>query len=137
MLAQTEQNHQVEKARGSKANIPRPCRRRRRRAGVWRTEACGPTKRTRSPVDMQESHRGGRLKKVESSGERNAEGIEPFRQNTQLFFLKKIFKFSAARAGERGRGGEGLGRREGRRGPCWVSPCGASRSLLFATQTHL
>ena len=57
------------KASGSKANIPPPCRRRRRRAGVWRTEPFGPPKRRRSIVDMEERHRYGRLG---SSGERNA-----------------------------------------------------------------
>ena len=55
VLAQTEQNHQADKARGSKANIPVPCRRRRRRAGVWRTEPLGPTKRRRTPLDTRKS----------------------------------------------------------------------------------
>ena len=70
VLAQTEQNHEVQKARGSKANIPPPGRRRRRTAGVGITQPCGPTKRRRSPVDMEGSRRSVWLW---SCGERNAE----------------------------------------------------------------
>ena len=70
VLAQTEQDHEVQKPRGSKANIPPPGRRRRRTAGVRITEPCGPTKRRRSPLDMEGSRRSVWLW---SCGERNAE----------------------------------------------------------------
>ena len=73
VLAQTEKNHQVVKARGSNANIPIPCRI-QGRAGVWRTEPFGLTKRWRSSVDGEESHRRGRLGR---SGERNCRPCFP------------------------------------------------------------
>ena len=58
-LACTEQNHQVVKASGPQANVPLPCRR-RRRAGVWRTEWSNDT----------QEELGGRGRKSPSSGER-------------------------------------------------------------------
>ena len=75
VLAQTEQNHYMGKASGSDANMPQQCRRRRRRADVWRTEPFDPTVQRNagrsSTVDMEESrHVRGRFG---SGGERNAE----------------------------------------------------------------
>ena len=76
MLAQKEQDHWMGTASGSTADIPLLCRRRRKRAGVWRTEPFGPTKKRR----RKKSHFCGRLG---SGGERDAE--EPLSRNIQEY----------------------------------------------------
>ena len=65
VLAQTEQNHQVEKARGSKGQhsttLQKTTEKSRRE-----TEPVDPTKRRRSSVDMKELHHRGRLGAAEN-----------------------------------------------------------------------